>query len=273
MNSTQPAEADGFAATLQSLGEQAYQAFGQLSQTLDQTLGAELTTALTVLLGLLSLGLALLPFLSGWRGAKPAVAAQPVIDAVLRDDKGEEVVQLHPERLQQLYDLPASAPAPASAPGSAPASAPAPVTEPAREHDMPVAPPSAPTARNDVLLGLVADLSDELTQQQLAMKHLKQRSDEQQQQIVALLAQVKAQSSAFLLQGERLLQLESQIEPAEQVVSEVAADTLSEDVQRLSTFDQAIEMARHGASAEALMSQCGLSVSEARLVVLVHGQA
>jgi len=263
MNSTQHTDADGLMGILQTLGEQTYQAFGNLSQTLDQTLGTEVTTALTVLLGLLSLGLALLPFLSGLRRSSPQPVTTPVIDAVLRDAKGEEVVQLHPERLQQLYDLPVTAPAPA------PLNEPEPVQAPV----IPAAAPSAATSRHDMLLGLVADLSDELTQQQHAMKHLKKRSEEQQQQIDALLAQVKAQSSAFLLQGERLLQLESRIEPVQALAPEAVAEEGGEDVQRLNTFDQAIELARQGASAEALMSQCGLSVSEARLVVLVHGQA
>lgn len=272
MTSTNHPEPDGFTSTLQTLGEQAYLALTELSQRLDQTLGAEVTTALTVVLGLVSLGLALSPFLSGLRRPVTRVMTPPASDEVKRDALGEEVVQMHPERLQQLYDLPVAAPA-AAVTAPVPAHSPEMTHEPAASR-APAAEASAPTARHDMLLGLVADLSDELSQQQQAMQQLKKHSEQQQQQIQALLAQVKAQSSAFLLQGERLLRLESVIEPVPAAVPEASgADAGSVEVKRLNTFDQAIELARQGASADVLMAECGLSVSEARLVVLVHGEA
>lgn len=255
MNNTNPPEIDGleaFIARLQMLGENAYDALARLSQNLDQLLGAEVTTMLTVGLGLISLILALLPFSSAWRRPAEPVASPATQDDVKRNALGEEIVQMHPERLQQLYGVQpiTSAAAPEVA-----------AVEPAATEV------STPTARHDVLLGLVADLSNELAEQQQAMKVLKRLSEQQQQQVDALLAQVKAQSSAFLLQGERLLRLESLAEPAAS-----AATGSEESVQRLSTFDHAIELAGQGASAEALMAECGLSVSEARLVVLVHGK-
>ena len=119
-------------------------------------------------------------------------------------------------------------------------------------------------------LGLIADLSEELTQQHKTLLALKLLTEQQQRQLDSLVAQMKAQSSAFLLQGERLLRLEAL---AEQMPGQIVADEAgNEELQRLSTFDQAIELAHQGATAEVLMSRCGLSVSEAQLVVLVHGK-
>jgi len=271
-NPSEPSSLDALLNSAQSLVGQAFDGLVRLSQHLDQTFGPEVTTLLTVVLGLASLALALLPVYSAWR--KPAARAdagepEPAPVEIKRNALGEEIVQMHPECLQTLYGVPPAPPEPelkaAPAAAIAAAAAAAPVDEPA--------PGRRPEARNDVTLGLIADLSDALAQQQQALDTLSLQTSRQQQKIDLLVAQLKAQSSAFLLQGERLLHLESRVEPEP---AEAAADTateVSEETQRLSTFDQAIELAAQGVSAEALMARCGLSVSEARLVVLVHGKA
>lgn len=243
---------DALAETVQAFCQRAQDDLARISLSLDQTLGAEMTTALIMLLGILSLMLALFPFWSAWR--KPSASTLPPPEPVQRDASGEEIVQMHPECLQTLYGIAASNPEQAEASPVPPAAEVAEVV-PARGHDLP--------------LGLIADLSEELTQQHKTLLALQRQNEQQQLQIQALTAQMKAQSSAFLLQGERLLRLESISEKAVEVTP---PDPEAEELQRLSTFDQAIELAGQGASAEALMSRCGLSVSEARLVVLVHGK-
>ena len=258
-NHTEPTGLDVIVSNLQDYSERAYEALAQLSQSLDQTLGAEVTTVLTVVLGLLSLALALLPIYSAWRKPAPVVAVRPPEPEIQRNVLGEEIVQMHPECLKELYGVP---PQPIEPPPVAVAE-----VEPVKAG----VPESRPDNRNDVLLGLIADISEESAKQQQVVEKLTLLTAQQEQKIEMLIAQMKAQSSAFLLQGERLLRLESLVEqlPAESVVD----DAVSEEVQRLSTFDQAIERAAQGASAETLMEECGLSVSEARLVVLVHGKA
>lgn len=250
---TELANIDLVMANLEALGQSAYDGLARISLSLDQTLGAEVTTSLAILLGVVSLVLALLPIWMAWR--KPALLpvqpAQRVTNAeqaISTGDSEDNSDHMHPERLQELYGRP-------------------PVRETPVTHDAaPVVPASE--SRNDVPLGLIADLSDELAQQQRLLQKLTLQSVKQQQQIDTLLAQLKAQSSAFLLQGERLLRLEAIAEQAAEPVPDVAGN---EALQRLSTFDQAIELAGQGATAEMLMAQCGLSVSEARLVVRVHG--
>jgi len=226
---------DGIAEQLQSVIEGANAALLDLSQRLDQTLGAEVTTALSVVLGLASLALALLPVYLAWR--KPKVSMADAVSSaennLLRSDTGEEVVKMHPECLQTLYGLP---PVPVAAP-EAPVPSPTPVVS-----DQAVVPePSLrPDNRQDVSLGLMADLSEALSRQQQIVDKLTLLTAQQQRKIDSLVAQMKAQSSAFLLQGERLLRLESQAESANAGTAVVEED---EEVLRLSTFDQAIELA------------------------------
>lgn len=264
---TEPMVLDVIVSNLQDYSERAYEALAQLSQGLDQTLGSEVTTALTVILGLISLALALLPVYSSWRKPAPIASAQLSEPAARQNDLTEEVVKMHPECLKELYGLssvqpveppPVVQPVPAE-----PIADLAAITANANE--------SKPDSRNDMLLGLIADISEESAKQQQVVEKLTLLTAHQEKKIDMLVAQLKAQSSAFLLQGERLLRLESLVEqvPVESKVDEAA----SEETQRLSTFDQAIERAAQGATAETLMEECGLSVSEARLVVLVHGKA
>jgi len=267
MNATNHSESTSLDATTnaaQGVLDPAFDALARLSQSMDQAFGSEVTTLLTVLLGLVSLALALLPVYSAWR--KPATgagqtAAEPATPDIKRNALGEEIVQMHPECLQTLYGVPPAQPEPVVQAAPAPT-----VTAEAP------APERWPETRNDVPLGLIADLSEEFAKQQQVVEKLTLLTARQQQKIDMLVAQLKAQSSAFLLQGERLLHLEALME--KEPVSDAEAETESnEENQRLSTFDQAIELAAQGVSAEALMARCGLSVSEARLVVLVHGKA
>lgn len=246
-NQIEPTGLDAFSASLQRSFEHAYEALMRLSLSLDQALGAEVTTGLAVILGLVSLALALLPVYAAWRQPSAMVVTPQSEPDVPRNALGEEIVQMHPERLQQLYGVPEAKP-----------------VEPVEP------PPQAVSAVNDLPLGLIADLSDELAKQQQIVDKLTLLTAQQQHNIEMLVAQLKAQSSAFLLQGERLLRLEF-LATQQSAVPEAEA-TSCEETQRLSTFDQAIELAGQGASVEALMAQCGLSVSEARLVVLVHGK-
>ena len=164
---------------------------------------------------------------------------------------------MHPECLQTLYGISANSQEANASP-----------VQPAAETVI-ATPERGPERGTDLPLGLIADLSEELTQQHKTVLVLQRLNEQQQLQIQALTAQMKAQSSAFLLQSERLLRLEA---ISEKAFETTPSESSAEDLQRLSTFDQAIELAEKGASAEVLMSRCGLSVSEARLVVLVHGK-
>ena len=231
-----------------------------LNHWLEQQLGAELTTALAVGLGCVSLFLAIVPIWSAWRRASPQQSSDlsdtPARESMLKDQAEPEVVQMHPERLQQLYGVPLAPTMSTLKPEVLVADDPEPLNKPEMS-------PSA----SDMALGLIADLSEALAKQQTETAALRQQLSQQQQVVELLTSQMKAQASAFLLQGERLLQLENGAS------NEAAPEPLPvDDSQRLSTFDQAISLASSGASAEQLMAECGLSQSEARLVVLVHGK-
>ena len=220
-----------------------------LNHWLEQQLGAELTTALAVGFGCVSLFLAIVPLWSAWR--------RPAREPMFKEQADPEVVQMHPERLQQLYGVPLAPTISTLKPEVL-------VADEAEPLNKPEMSPSA----SDMALGLIADLSEALAKQQEEMAALRQQLGQQQQVVELLTSQMKAQSSAFLLQGERLLQLENGAS------NEATSEPLPvDDSQRLSTFDQAISLASSGASAEQLMAECGLSQSEARLVVLVHGKA
>lgn len=245
----------------------------QFSQTLDEQFGAEVTTAVAISLGLISLLLAVMPFVSDWRQRRAEVArSEPPTVAESQgatDPEDDEIVQMHPERLQQLYGL-------------------APVTPILKAPELPKEPEptlsstafaesmKAPEAvepsprQNDVTLALMADLSESLAQQDAQIKALNDRLGQQQQVIELLTAQLKAQSSAFLMQGERLLHLESNL-ASSQGLADAQGATKPESSERLSTFDEAIRLAAAGSSVEHLMAECELSQSEARLVALVHG--
>jgi len=231
-----------------SFAENVSESLVGLNHWLEQQLGAELTTALAVGFGCVSLFLAIVPLWSAWR--------RPAREPMLKEQADTEVVQMHPERLQQLYGVPL-------APTMSTLKPEAPVVNYPEPMDKPEMSPSA----SDMVLGLIADLSEALAKQQTETAALRQQVSQQQQVVELLTSQMKAQSSAFLLQGERLLQLENGAS------NEAASEPLPvDDSQRLSTFDQAISLASSGANAEQLMAECGLSQSEARLVVLVHGK-
>lgn len=232
-----------------SLAENMSESLVGLNQWLEQQLGAELTTALAVGFGCVSLFLAIVPLWSAWR--------RPAREPMFKEQADPEVVQMHPERLQQLFGVPLAPTISTLKPEVL-------VADEAEPLNKPEMSPSA----SDMALGLIADLSEALAKQQEEMAALRQQLGQQQQVVELLTSQMKAQSSAFLLQGERLLQLENGAS------NEATSEPLPvDDSQRLSTFDQAIRLASSGASAEQLMAECGLSQSEARLVVLVHGKA
>lgn len=250
---------DSFHSGLTFFAETVSQGLLNLSYYLDQQFGAETTTALVTSLGLISLVLAVYPLWASWRqqrfqsgrSTSPSQLTVPEpADAV------PEVVEMHPERLQQLYGVSL---APAAAARTVQASAAldeSPSPEPMEVSQRPL----------DLALGLIADLSESLSQQKTETATLRELLNQHQQLIELLTAQMKAQSSAFLLQGERLLQLESG-----QGRDLELNQSASEGSSRLSTFDQAISLAAAGASVEQLMAECELSQSEARLVALVHG--
>lgn len=247
--------------SVSSFAENVSQSLVRLNQWLEQQLGAELTTALAVGFGCVSLFLAIVPLWSAWRRDNSPLASDlsdtSALEPMLKEQVDHEVVQMHPERLQQLYGVPLAPTIPTFKPE-------APVVNDPVLLDKPEMSPSA----SDMALGLIADLSEALAKQQKETTALRQQLGQQQQVVELLTSQMKAQSSAFLLQGERLLQLENGAS------NEVVSEPLQvEDEKRLSTFDQAISLASSGASAEQLMAECGLSQSEARLVVLVHGKA
>ena len=232
-----------------SFAENVSESLVGLNHWLEQQLGAELTTALAVGFGCVSLFLAIVPLWSAWR--------RPAREPMFKEQADPEVVQMHPERLQQLYGVPLAPTISTLKPEVL-------VADEAEPLNKPEMSPSA----SDMALGLIADLSEALAKQQEEMAALRQQLGQQQQVVELLTSQMKAQSSAFLLQGERLLQLENGAS------NEATSEPLPvDDSQRLSTFDQAISLASSGASAEQLMAECGLSQSEARLVVLVHGKA
>ena len=161
-----------------------------LNHWLEQQLGAELTTALAVGFGCVSLFLAIVPLWSAWR--------RPAREPMFKEQADPEVVQMHPERLQQLYGVPLAPTISTLKPEVL-------VADEAEPLNKPEMSPSA----SDMALGLIADLSEALAKQQEEMAALRQQLGQQQQVVELLTSQMKAQSSAFLLQGERLLQLEN----------------------------------------------------------------
>jgi len=182
---------------------------------------------------------------------------------------GGEPGRTHPEALAMLYDAPSrrepvlsSAPAePVAATVSVPAR---PVPETAAPvPDVAVAGP-VPVARENASLKLMVSAVDRLLQ----------RVESQQSQIRALLDELKAQSSALVVQGERLLALEARVAALSgggAVAPAVTAGQPAGDM--LPALEQAIALAARGADEQELVSQLGLSAAEARLINLVHGQA
>lgn len=95
-----------------------------------------------------------------------------------------------------------------------------------------------------------------------AVDRLLQRVESQQAQIHELVSELKSQSSAVVLQGERLMALEAH-------VTGLVAEPEPEAVEQ--PLEEAISSAAQGLSTEELVSRFGLSEAEARLIHLVHG--
>ncbi|MEL0027596.1 MAG: hypothetical protein VW625_02855, partial [Perlucidibaca sp.] len=106
-----------------------------------------------------------------------------------------------------------------------------------------------------------------------AVDRLLQRVESQQAQIHALLDELKAQSSALVVQGERVLELEARVSALASGVPVAATASASGAETQLPALEQAIALAARGAGEQELVSQLGLSAAEARLINLVHGQA
>jgi hypothetical protein len=85
--------------------------------------------------------------------------------------------------------------------------------------------------------------------------------------IQACQQQLKIQSSALLIQGERILALETALEHMER-----RQQHAEEERHRLENYDEAIALAAKGIDADTLMSRFNLSASEAELITLLHGR-
>lgn len=173
-----------------------------------------------------------------------------------------------PEALAKLYDAPMARqePAvPAQSPTPSPAQSPAPVAAAA----MPSAAAATATTVSDDQGSVRESAASRLLV--AAVDRLLHRVESQQAQIHALLDELKAQSSALMVQGERLLALEARVA---ELPGQAAASSESEPAEpaRLASLDQAIALAGQGLSEEELVNRCGLSAAEARLINLVHGQ-
>ena len=172
-----------------------------------------------------------------------------------------------PEALAKLYDSPMARQEPA-----VPAQSAAPVVAAVAAPAMSVAAaptPTLATSASDDQGSVRESAASRLLV--AAVDRLLHRVESQQAQIHALLDELKAQSSALMVQGERLLALEARVA---ELPGQAAASSESEPAEpaRLASLDQAIALAGQGLSEEELVNRCGLSAAEARLINLVHGQ-
>lgn len=172
-----------------------------------------------------------------------------------------------PEALAKLYDAPMARQEPA-----VPAQSAAPVVAAVAAPAMSVAAaptPTLATSASDDQGSVRESAASRLLV--AAVDRLLHRVESQQAQIHALLDELKAQSSALMVQGERLLALEARVA---ELPGQAAASSESEPAEpaRLASLDQAIALAGQGLSEEELVNRCGLSAAEARLINLVHGQ-
>ncbi len=76
---------------------------------------------------------------------------------------------------------------------------------------------------------------------------------------------VKGLSAGAVSQGEQVVRLEQELRRLKERLTSVAARETGGAV-----FEQAIRMARRGASRDDIMQTCGLSLVEADLVILLH---
>lgn len=216
--------------------------------------------------------------LLGWRllrGRRVRVATPaqtPVAPTMTETAADEPGRNTHPEALAMLYDAPsrrepvvsvaAQEQSAAASPATAtPVAAATIVTEPRRE--------SVPSAAGDA----AARDNPSLRLMVSAVDRLLQRVESQQAQIHALLDELKAQSSALLVQGERLLELEARVAGQTGVTPEIAVAGAVVATDQLPSLEQAIALAVQGADEHELVNRLGLSAAEARLINLVHGQA
>ncbi len=243
---------------------------------------SEVAAPVVLAAGVLLLVLVVLKLLGLRRRARAAASAEANLEraaaaavASVRTDPAMEAQgRTHPEALSMLYDAPArrepvlaaaaadtaapQRPAPAYAAPASVAPAPAAYTETASA-PRPAAPAADVVVENSSLRLMVS-----------AVDRLLQRVESQQAQIHALLDELKAQSSALLVQGERLLELEARVAGQDNAVPAAAPAPAGEQMPSL---EQAIALSAQGADEHELVSQLGLSAAEARLINLVHGQS
>lgn len=261
----------------------------------DTHLGAWLATpdAAPVVLGLagflfLLLLVALLRRLLRAPASLPETAGEIAAGA----EDADTPARLHPEALSRLYDrverrepavvsavVPAVATA-ASAPARTEPALGDPVAAPAAEPAAP-APVIAEAVRPHASAAPVVSESFKLLVP--AVDRLLRRVESQQAQINALLEELKVQSSAVVIQGDRIIALEASLARVQQqavaplplvapvVMAEPAAAVPVTGATESSALDQAIALAESGADEAELSARFGLSVAEARLVRLVHG--
>lgn len=263
----------------------------------DTHLGAWLATpdAAPVVLGLAGfLFLLLLVALLRRLLRAPAPLPETAGETAAGAEDADTPARLHPEALSRLYDrverrepavVSAVVPAVATA-ASAPAR-----TEPALG-DPVVAPAAEPAAPAPVIAEAVRPhasavpvVSESFKLLVPAVDRLLRRVESQQAQINALLEELKVQSSAVVIQGDRIIALEASLARVQQqavaplplVAPVVMAEPAAAGVPVMtgatesSALDQAIALAESGADEAELSARFGLSVAEARLVRLVHG--
>lgn len=195
-----------------------------------------------------------------WRPApaeptvSPEVIASPEPSAAAEPSTRVEVLSFSMpvvESVPELIQVPVPVQAAAQVVAS-PVTFAAPAPEPARVFAEPalLGTASAPTAQAAVTL-----------------EHVMASLQTQTRLIQNLQQQLKVQSSALLLQGERLLAAEAALAQVDQ-----RQQGLEEERHRLENYDQAIALAGSGVDTDALMEQFGLSASEAELITLLHGK-
>ncbi len=218
------------------------------------------------------------------RKARPVPAAATVATESVGSGRST-----HPEALAMLYDAPSRREPVMSAPDQEPSAKGQEPSAKAQEHSASGQPPfgvgpaAAPVAAMAAVTGEArrepaspaagaAGENPSLRLMVSAVDRLLQRVESQQAQIHALLDELKAQSSALLVQGERLLALEARVAGlgAGGAVG-AAAEAASTD--QLPSLEQAIALAAQGADEHELVNRLGLSAAEARLINLVHGPA
>lgn len=206
------------------------------------------------------------------RVAQGAAAPEPA----LAQAGGERV---RPEALAMLYDTPARREPSLSVGADAGAEQVTPKPEVALRPVGPVTPVQAPAVPVAAVAAAPAGEAGDAVREPASVRlllsavdRLLHRVESQQAQIHALLDELKAQSSALVVQGERLLELEARVGGA--AAGQAAGDEVATtDQSHAQSLENAITLAAQGLSADELVARCGLSAAEARLINLVHGNA